>query len=72
MGGAVEDNFAFIQDEKFGAVVDAAVGDWLYLAGLLVEAVCSQEEGVLQAVGDQQRCGVGYVALLDDQIDDGG
>ncbi len=63
---------AFIQDEKFGAVVDAAVGDWFDLACLLVEAVSGQQEGVLQTVGDDQGRGVGDVALLDDEIDDGG
>jgi len=29
-------------------------------------------EGILQAMGDQQRCAVGDVALLHDQLDDGG
>ena len=69
---AVEDDLAFIQDEELGAVVDAVVGDGFYLAGLLVEAVSGEEEGVLQAVGDEQRGGVGDVALLDDELDDGG
>ena len=41
-------------------------------AGLLVEAVSGEEEGVLQAMGDQQRRGMGDVALLDDEFDDGG
>lgn len=71
-GGAIEDDPAFIQDEKLGAVVDAAVGDWFYLSGLLVKAVSGEEEGVLQAMGDDQRCCVSDVALLDDKINDGG
>ena len=59
VGGAVEDYLALVEDEKFGAVVDAAVRDGFDLAGLLVEAVCGQKEGVLQAVGDDQGCSVG-------------
>src|SRR5882724_5585 len=72
VGVAVEDDPALIQDEKLGAVVDTAIGDWFYFARLLIEAVSGQKEGVLQAVGDQQRCGVGYVTLLDDKVDDRG
>lgn len=72
MGGAIEDDLAFIEDQEFGAVVDAAVGDRLYLSGLLVEAVSGEEEGILQAMSNDQRCGVGNVALLDDEIDDSG
>ena len=72
VGGAVEDDLTFVQDEELGAVVDAAIGDWFYFSSLLVEAVSSEEEGVLQAVCDQERGGVGYVALLDDKVDDCG
>jgi hypothetical protein len=72
VGGSVEDDPAFIQDEKLGAVFDAAVRNRFYLSGLLIESVSGEEEGVLQAMGyDQRRC-VGDVALLDDKIDDGG
>jgi hypothetical protein len=67
---AVEDHSAFIQDEELGAVVDPVIGDWFYFARLLVEAVCGQKEGVLEAMGDQQRGGVGYVALFDDKVND--
>ena len=56
LGVAVEDYAALIQDEELGAVVDSAVRDWFYLARLLVEAVCGQKKGVLQAMGDQQGC----------------
>src|SRR5580692_6164777 len=69
---AVEDHPAFVQDEKPGAVVDTVIGNRFYLARLLVEAVSGQKEGVLQAVGDQQRCGVTDVALFDNKVDDGG
>ncbi len=34
VGGAVEDDFAFVEDEEFGTVVDAVVGDLLDFAGL--------------------------------------
>ncbi len=71
-GGAVEDYFAFVDDEELGAVVDAVAGDLFDLAGLGVEAVSGEEEGVLQAVGDDERGGLGDVALLDDEVDDGG
>ena len=37
-----------------------------------VEAVHGEGEGVLEAVGDEERGGVGDVALLDDEFDDGG
>ncbi len=67
---SVEDHVAFVHHEKLCAVVDAAVGQWFDLAGLLVEAVRGQPEGVLQAVGDDQRRGLRDVALLDDQVDD--
>ena len=70
LGVAVEDYAALIQDEELGAVVDSAVRDWFYLARLLVEAVCGQKKGVLQAMGDQQGWSVRYVALLDDQVND--
>ena len=72
VGGAVEDDLALIQDEKLGAVVDAAVGDGLSFSGLLVEVVSGQQEGILEAMGYEQRCCVGDVALLDDKIDDRG
>src|SRR5260370_19250198 len=67
---AVEDHPALIQDEKLCAVIDTATGNRFYLARLLVETVSGQKEGVLQAVGDQQRLGVAYVALLNDQVED--
>lgn len=70
--GAVEDDSAFVEDEELCAVVDAPVGDLLNLAGLLVEAVPGEEEGVLQAMSDDERGGVGDVALFDDELDDGG
>src|SRR5437879_7418443 len=69
---AVEDHPAFIQDEKLGAVVDSVVGNRLYFSCLRGEMVSGQKEGVLRAMGDQQRCGVGYVALLINKVDDGG
>ena len=72
MGGAVEDYVALVEDEEFCAVVDTVVGDALDLAGGGVEAVHGEGEGVLQAVGDEERGGVGGVALLDDEVDDGG
>jgi hypothetical protein len=72
VGSAVEDDLAFIQDEKFRAVVDSAIRDWFDLSGLLIETVSGQEEGVLQAMRDYQRRCVADVALFDDEIDDGG
>lgn len=71
-GGAVEDDAILVEDEKFGAVVDAVVGDSLDLSGSGVDVVHRESEGVLEAVGDEQRGGVGDVALLDDEVDDGG
>ena len=68
----VEDDLAFINNDKFGAVIDTAVGDRLDLSGLWVEAISGQKIGILQTVGDDQRSGVGRVSLLDDEIDDGG
>ncbi len=47
VGGAIEDDSAFIQDEKLRAVVDAVVGDLFHFACLRVEAASCQEEGVL-------------------------
>ena len=72
VGGSVEDDLAFVQNEKLGAIVDPVVGDWFYLSGLLIEAISGQEEGVLQAMRDDERRCVGDVALLDDKIDDRG
>src|ERR1700687_2371662 len=69
---SVEDPPPFIQDKKLGAVVDTAIGNRLYFSCLRVEMVSGQKEGVLQAVGDQQRCGVADVALLDNKVDDCG
>ena len=74
-GGAVEDDFALVEDEEAGAGVDAVVigavdGD--HVLGFRVEAVGGEGEGVLEAVGDEQAGGVGDVALLDDELDDGG
>ena len=66
LGGAVEDDSAFVEDEKLGAVVDAAIGDLFDLAGLLIETVSGEEEGILQAMGDDERGCVGDVALFDD------
>jgi hypothetical protein len=54
VGGAVEDNFAFVEDEKFCVFVDTLVGDRLDLAGFGVEAAPREKECVLQTVGDQQ------------------
>lgn len=71
VGGSVEDDPAFVQDEKLGAVIDAIVGYLLHFASLRVEVASRQEEGVLQAVRDDERGGVGNIALLDDEIDDG-
>jgi len=71
-GCAVEDNLSLVEDEKLCAVVDAVVWDGLDLAGLLVEAVGGQQEGVLEAMRDDKRCGVACVALFDEQLDDGG
>ena len=72
VGSAVEDNPAFIENQEFGAVVDAVVWDRFDFACLLIEAVPGEEEGILQTVGDHQRRGVGDVALLDDEFNDGG
>ena len=73
MGRAVEYDLALIQDEELSAVVNAAVGNRLYFAGLLTEVVSGQQEGVLEAVGYEQRCCVGDVALLDcRRLDDRG
>jgi hypothetical protein len=71
-GGAVEDDFAFVEDEELGAVVDAVVGDLLDFAGFFVEAASGEEVCVLDAVGDDEGGGLGDVALLDDEVDDGG
>ena len=66
VGGSVEDDSTFIEDEELGAVVDAAVGDWLYLSGLLIEAVSGEEKCILQAMSDDERGGLGDIALFDD------
>lgn len=71
-GGAVEDYFAFVEDEEFRAVVDAVVGDLFDFFGLLVEAAAGEEVCVLNAMGDDERGGLGDVALFDDEVDDGG
>jgi len=71
-GGAVEDDFAFVEDQEFGAVVDAVVGDLLDLFSLRIEAAAGEEVGVLNAMGDDERGGLGDVALFDDEVDDGG
>ncbi len=57
---------------KLGAVVDATVRDRFDFSRLRVETVSCEEVGVLQTVGDDQRRGVGDIALLDDEVDDGG
>ena len=71
-GGAVEDDLALVEDKEFRVGVEVAVGDFFHLVGGGVPAVRGQGEGVLQAVRDEQRSGAGDVALLDDQLDDGG
>jgi len=71
-GGAVEDYFSFVEDQEFCAVVDAVVGDLLDFFGLRVEAAAGEEVGVLNAVGDDERGGLGDVALLDDEVNDSG
>jgi hypothetical protein len=58
LGGAVEDDAAFVEDEEFCAGVDAVVGDGLHLAGGGVEAVRGESEGVLDTVGDEERGGL--------------
>src|ERR1017187_9596882 len=74
-GGAVEPDAAVVEHEELHAWVDAVVravlGDRNHAFGGVV-AVGGEGEGVLQAMGDEQRCGVGDVALLHDQLDDGG
>ena len=72
VGGAFEMDFALVEDEKAGAVVDATVGDGLHFVRGVVPAVGGEGEGVLEAVGDEKCGGVGDVALLDDKLDDGG
>lgn len=72
LGGASEDDGALIEDEEAGAVVNGAVRDELHLIGFDVEVMGSEGEGVLQAVGDEERGGVGDVALLDDEFNNGG
>ena len=72
VGGPIENDLAFIQNQKLCAVVDTIVRNGFDLSGLLVEAVSGQEESVLQTVGDDQRRCVSDVALLDNQLDDGG
>lgn len=71
-GGAVEDDFSLVEDEELCAVVDAVVGDLFDFAGLFVETAAGEEVGVLDAVGNDERGGLGDVALLDDEVDDGG
>ena len=71
-GGAVEDDLSLVEDEEAGTVVDAMVGDGFHGASLLVIAIHGEDEGVLQTVGDEQRSGVGDVALFEDEFDDGG
>ena len=72
LGGAVEDDLPLVENEEFGAVVDAAVGDGFHFSGLLVESAHGKDEGVLEAMGDEERSGVRDVALFDDELDDGG
>ena len=71
-GGAVEDYLAFVEDQEFGAVVDAVVGDLLDLFSLRIEAAAGEEVGVLNAMSDDERSSLGDVALFDDEVDDGG
>ena len=61
-----------MQHEEGGAFVYSAIGQLFHLVGFLVEAVRGQHEGVLQAVRNEQGAGAGDVALLDDELDDGG
>ena len=75
-GGAVEDYVALVEDEELYAGVDAlfgaVFGDGLHAACRGVVAVGGHDEGVLEAVGDDERGGVLDVALLHDELDDGG
>jgi hypothetical protein len=70
--GAVEDDVGVVEDEEAGGGVDLVVGEALDLASVGVEAVHGEGEGVLEAVGDEERGSVGCIALLDDEVDDGG
>ena len=72
MGGTIEDDPAFVYDEKLCAVINAIVGDLFHLASFRVKAVSRQQKGILESVSDDQGCRVCDVALLDDKVDDGG
>lgn len=76
LGVAVEDDFGLVEDEEAGVGVEAALGtvfgDGLHAVGGGVIAVGGEDEGVLEAVGDDEGGGVLDVALLHDELDDGG
>lgn len=72
VGVAVEDDMAVVENEECGVGVGFAFGERLDAFAVVRIAVRGEHEGVLQAVRDQERGGVGGIALLDDEFDDGG
>jgi hypothetical protein len=82
--GAVEDQAAFFEHEEGGVGVGPGLwadelGDHVAFKrgrsspfGRDIEAVGAEGESVLQAVGDEDGRGAVDVALLHDQLDDGG
>ena len=71
-GGTVEDDFSLVEDEEIGVRFGFAFWQGLDAFALVGVAVRGKHEGVLEAVGHEQGCGVVGVALLEDELDDGG
>ena len=70
--GAIEDEAAFFEHEEGGIGVGVAGGERDHATPFGVVAVIAEGEGVLQAMGDEQGGSCMNVALLDDELDDGG
>jgi hypothetical protein len=68
--GAREDEAAFFKHEVGGAGIEVALGKRNHVLLFGVPGVRGEGEGVLQAVGDDERGGSMDVALLDDELDD--
>lgn len=71
-GRAVEHDAAFVQDEEGGVGLGFTFGKGFDALALVGIAVRGEHECILQAVGYEQGRGVICVALLEDELDDGG
>src|SRR5271163_666139 len=72
MRRAIEDDVTVVQHKKVGLGIQLVVGDGNHMVLRAVEHVGGEGEGILQAVGDQQRTGAVNIALLHDQLNDSG